>query len=163
MKLGIGQARQESGCKPNARLSLDRRTSTIEDHNMRKLIAIAAALGFLSATSLTPVFAAAPAGDGSSASDISAAKKKSSKKKGKKSAKKSSKKMKKSSLTATDLSAAKKKAKKSSKKKMKKASPSATDVSAQDKMDKKPAKKGKKSSKKKMKKEGGVILYRIAA
>ncbi|MPZ58784.1 MAG: hypothetical protein GEU91_20285 [Rhizobiales bacterium] len=104
---------------------------------MRKLIAIAAALGFLGATSLTPVFAA-PAGNGMTATDFSAqAKKKKAKKSSKK---KPAKKMeKKSSLTVTDISAQEKKAAK---------------------------KKAKKSSKKKpakMEKKSGVILYQIAA
>lgn len=62
-QIGIGHTEQEDGRNPTARLVPTEETAN-EDHHMRKLIAVAAALGFLSATSL-PVFAqdkpAAPA------------------------------------------------------------------------------------------------------
>jgi len=86
---------------------------------MRKFVAIAAALGFLSATSLTPVLAASQTDSGYANTDISAAKKKA-----KKTAKKKKKPAKMTSATpesfSTDLSAAKKKAKKPAKKGKKK-------------------------------------------
>lgn len=81
---------------------------------MRKLVAIAAALGFLGTTSLTPV-QAAPAGDlGFKSEDFSAQKKK-AKKAAKKSKKKAKKKDVSSVQTSEDLSAQKKKAKKAKK------------------------------------------------
>ena len=132
----------------------------LKDTIMRKMTAIAAALGFLVTTSLTPVVAA-PAIDTGTTTDLSAAKKKA-----KKSAKKAKAKKKKAAELSevTDLSAAKKKAKKgkkakakSKKKKMGELSVT-TDLSA--------AKKGKKSAKKakaKKKKVSNVIEYRIAA
>ena len=62
-QIGIGHTEQEDGRNPTARLVPAEETAN-EDHHMRKLIAVAAALGFLSATSL-PVLAqdkpAAPA------------------------------------------------------------------------------------------------------
>jgi flagellar biosynthesis component FlhA len=88
---------------------------------MRKLVAIAAALGFLATTSLTPVMASPAIGGGMGtvkSDDLSAAKKKAKKKKAKK-AKKAKKKM--SSVMTEDLSSAKKKAKKKAKKSKKKA------------------------------------------
>jgi hypothetical protein len=113
---------------------------------MRKLTALAIALGFMAATTL-PSFATAPVvANGIVKTDTLSAKTKKKKKKSSKKMKKQE--MKKSSL-ATDLSAKKKK-KKSSKKKMKKdemkKSSLANDLSAK-------AKKKKKSSKKKMKKD----------
>ena len=168
MRYGI-QASDRRGkraeAKPCARLSLDRRTSKSRITNMRKLIAIAAALGFLGALALTPA-SAAPAGNGVTGTDISAQDKKPAKK-AKKPAKK--KMEKKSSLNiVTDISAQKKKAAKKKKakkskksaKKMKKSESAVADLSSQKK------KKAKKSSKKKAKKPAkktNVILYRIAA
>jgi hypothetical protein len=106
---------------------------------MRKITAIAVALGFLTSVSL-PAYAT-PAVSGIVKSDeLSAAKKKKSAKK----------KDKKADLGITDLSAAKKKKKKAKKDEMKKSDFGTTDLSA--------AKK-KKSKKKK----SAEIVYRIAA
>jgi hypothetical protein len=80
---------------------------TSEDKTMRKLIAIMAALGFLGATSLTPVVAAASVDKPATSDEVSAQKKA---KKAKKAMKKKAKKAKK----------AKKPAKKRAKKPMKK-------------------------------------------
>ena len=103
---------------------------------MRKITAIAVALGFLTSVSL-PAFAT-PAVSGIVKSDeLSAAKKKAKKK------------SKKADVGITDLSAAKKK-KKAKKEEMKKSDLGITDLSA--------AKK-----KKKAKKKSTEILYRIAA
>ena len=105
---------------------------------MRKITAIAVALGFLTSVSL-PAYAT-PAVSGIVKSDeLSAAKKKKAKTSKKK-----------ADLAITDLSAAKKKGKKAKKEEMKKSDFGTTDLSA--------AKK--KSSKKK---KTGEILYRIAA
>ena len=97
---------------------------------MRKFVAIAAALGFLSATSLTPVLAASQTDSGYANTDISAAKKK-AKKTAKKAKKKKPAKM--TSATPqsfiTDLSAAKKKKKPAKKgKKAKKPAPKTTAI-----------------------------------
>ena len=94
---------------------------------MRKLTAIAVALGFLASTSLPTI--AAPSVNGVVKSDdLSAAKKK---KKKKKKMDKMDKMEKKSSLTVTDLSAAKKKKKKKKDDKMeKKTSLTVNDLSA---------------------------------
>ena len=104
---------------------------------MRKITAIAVALGFLTSVSL-PAFAT-PAVNGVVKSDeLSAKKKKKMEKKDEK----------KSALGATDLSAAKKKKKKDTMEK--KSSLGATDLSAAKKKKKQPEKKSE-------------ILYRIAA
>src|SRR5215211_5018972 len=102
-----------------------------ESNSMRKFVAIAAALGFLSATSLTPVLAASQTDSGYANTDISAAQKKA-----KKPAKKGKKKKKPAKMTSatpqsfiTDLSAAKKKKKPAKKgKKAKKPAPKTTAI-----------------------------------
>jgi hypothetical protein len=130
-KLGVKKAARQKRCQLPPQVDGSKRTNT-----MRKITAIAVALGFLTSVSL-PAFAT-PAVNGVVKSDeLSAAKKK----------KKKDSMEKKSSLGATDLSAAKKKKKKSMEKK---SSLGATDLSAAKKKKKQPEKRSE-------------ILYRIAA
>src|SRR5215831_2913666 len=142
---------RQSHCQLPPHVDGSKRTNT-----MRKITAIAVALGFLTSVSL-PAFAT-PAVNGIVKSDeLSAKKKKSSTKKSalstdlsaaKKKKKKSSSSMEKKSSLTTDLSAAKKKKKKSSS--TDKKSSLATDLSAKKKKKSSPDKKSE-------------ILYRIAA
>jgi hypothetical protein len=154
-KLGVKKAARQKRCQLPPQVDGSKRTNT-----MRKITAIAVALGFLTSVSL-PAFAT-PAVNGVVKSDeLSAKKKKKTEKKDEKksdlgmtdlsAAKKKKKKdsmEKKSSLGVTDLSAAKKKKKKDSMEK--KSSLGATDLSAAKKKKKQPEKKSE-------------ILYRIAA
>src|SRR6476620_3127751 len=132
-KLGVKKAARQERCQLPPQLDGSKRTNT-----MRKITAIAVALGFLTSVSL-PAFAT-PAANGVVKSDeLSAKKKKKTEKKDEK----------KSALGMTDLSAKKKK---KTEKKDEKKSALGTDLSA---------KKKKKTDKKDEKKS--EILYRIAA
>jgi hypothetical protein len=154
-KLGVKKAARQKRCQLPPQVDGSKRTNT-----MRKITAIAVALGFLTSVSL-PAFAT-PAVNGVVKSDELSAKKK----------KKTEKKDEKKSALGTDLSAKKKK--KTEKKDEKKSDLGMTDLSAKkkkktEKKDEKKsalgtdlsAKKKKKTEKKDEKKS--EILYRIAA
>src|SRR6476661_2042939 len=156
-KLGVKKAARQKRCQLPPQVDGSKRTNT-----MRKITAIAVALGFLTSVSL-PAFAT-PAVNSVVKSDELSAKKK----------KKKDTMEKKSSLGATDLSAAKKKKKKDTMEK--KSSLGATDLSAAKKKKKKDSMEKKSSlgatdlsaAKKKKKKKDTMekkseILYRIAA